>query len=88
MSVSSSLLTGVSLKVLAVRASVNRIDLPPALTIVWQALMALAFGFLGLLVAVPLLAALLVAIKMLYVRDVIGDPVSLGQAAEPDKRSG
>jgi predicted PurR-regulated permease PerM len=70
----------------------GQIDLPPALTIVWQALMALAFGFLGLLVAVPLLAALLVAIKMLYVRDVIGDPVSLGQAAEqeaePDKMTG
>ena len=61
----------------------GQIDLPPALTIVWQALMALAFGFLGLLVAVPLLAAVLVAIKMLYVRDVVGDPVPLGRAANP-----
>jgi predicted PurR-regulated permease PerM len=66
----------------------GQIDLPPALTIVWQALMALAFGFLGLLVAVPLLAALLVAIKMLYVRDVVGDPVSLGRAAEPGRMTG
>jgi len=66
----------------------GQIDLPPALTIVWQALMALAFGFLGLLVAVPLLAALLVAIKMLYVRDVVGDSVSLGRAAEPDRTTG
>src|SRR3984957_3608321 len=63
----------------------GQIDLPPALTIVWQALMALAFGFLGLLVAVPLLAALLVAIKMLYVRDVVGDPIPLGRAADPGK---
>jgi predicted PurR-regulated permease PerM len=63
----------------------GQIDLPPALTIVWQALMALAFGFLGLLVAVPLLAAVLVAIKMLYVRDVVGDPVPLGRAADPGK---
>lgn len=39
------------------------IDLPPALTIVSQALMAIAFGFLGLVVAVPLLAAVLVSIK-------------------------
>jgi predicted PurR-regulated permease PerM len=60
----------------------GQIDLPPALTIVWQALMALAFGFLGLLVAVPLLAAVLVAVKMLYVRDVVGDQVALGHAAE------
>jgi predicted PurR-regulated permease PerM len=66
----------------------GQIDLPPALTIVWQALMALVLGFLGLLVAVPLLAALLVAVKMLYVQDVVGDPVALGRAAEPEKKSG
>ena len=39
------------------------IDLPPALTLVVQALMAIVFGFLGLLVAVPLLAAVVVTIK-------------------------
>jgi predicted PurR-regulated permease PerM len=60
----------------------GQIDLPPGLTIVWQALMALAFGFLGLLVAVPLLAAIVVAVKMLYVRDVVGDTVDLGRAVE------
>jgi predicted PurR-regulated permease PerM len=49
-------------------------DLPPALTIVAQAVMALLFGFLGLLVAVPMLAALMVPIKMLYVEGVIGEP--------------
>jgi predicted PurR-regulated permease PerM len=54
----------------------GRIDLPPALTITFQALMALAFGFLGLLVAVPLLAVIMVPIKLLYVEDVVGDPVS------------
>lgn len=49
------------------------VDLPPVLTILGQALMAIVFGFLGLLVAVPLLAAGMVAIKMLYVEDVVGD---------------
>ncbi|HXG70749.1 MAG TPA: AI-2E family transporter [Gemmatimonadaceae bacterium] len=39
------------------------IDVPPALTIVMQALMALVFGFLGLLVAVPLLAAIMVVAR-------------------------
>jgi predicted PurR-regulated permease PerM len=39
------------------------IDLPPALTIVSQALMAIVFGFLGLVVAVPLLAAILVSVR-------------------------
>ncbi|HTJ21454.1 MAG TPA: AI-2E family transporter [Gemmatimonadaceae bacterium] len=49
------------------------IQLPPALTILSQALMALLFGFLGLMCAVPLLAASTVAVKMLYVEDVVGD---------------
>ncbi len=50
-------------------------DLPPALTIIAQALMTLAFGFLGLLVAVPLLATVMIPIKLLYVEDVVGDQV-------------
>ena len=53
------------------------IDLPPALTMVAQALMVLVFGFLGLLVAVPLTAAVLVCVKMLYVEDVVGDDISV-----------
>jgi predicted PurR-regulated permease PerM len=47
----------------------GNIDLPPALTLFVQALMALLFGILGLIVAVPLLAAVRVAIQMLYVED-------------------
>jgi len=46
-------------------------DLPPALTIITQGVMALLFGFLGLLVAVPLLAAVVATIKLLYVEDII-----------------
>ena len=42
-------------------------DLPPALTIVTQGVMALLFGFLGLLVAVPLLAAIIALVKALYI---------------------
>jgi predicted PurR-regulated permease PerM len=53
------------------------VDLPPALTVLAQALMALVFGFLGLLVAVPLLAATVVAVKMLYVQDVVGDEMDV-----------
>lgn len=40
------------------------IDLAPALTIVVQAVMAMMFGFLGLLVAVPLLAVVVVCIRV------------------------
>jgi predicted PurR-regulated permease PerM len=46
----------------------EELDLPPALTLIWQALMAIIFGLLGLFVAVPLLAATFVAIRYLYIR--------------------
>jgi predicted PurR-regulated permease PerM len=39
------------------------VNVPPALTIVMQALMAIVFGILGLLVAVPLLAAIMIATR-------------------------
>jgi predicted PurR-regulated permease PerM len=39
-------------------------DLPPALTLVMQALMAVIFGVLGLLVAVPLLATIMIAARI------------------------
>lgn len=54
-------------------------DLPPALTILSQALMGMIFGFIGLLVAVPILAATMVGVKMLYVEGVVGDEVDLGE---------
>jgi predicted PurR-regulated permease PerM len=47
-------------------------DLPPALTLVVQGLMAILFGFSGMLVAVPLLAAIIVPVRMLYVQDTLG----------------
>jgi predicted PurR-regulated permease PerM len=67
------------------------LELPPVLTIFTQGVMAIVFGFLGLLVAVPMLAAVIVPIKMLYVRDVVGDPVKLpgdedGEGAEEKMR--
>ena len=43
-------------------------DLPPALTVITQALLALVFGFLGLMVAVPLLATIMVTVQVLYVQ--------------------
>ena len=60
------------------------VDLPPALTIIAQALMALIFGFLGLLCAVPFLAATMVAVKMLYVQDVVGEPVEVLEDLDDD----
>jgi predicted PurR-regulated permease PerM len=53
------------------------VDAPPVLTILSQALMALLFGFLGLMCAVPILGAAMVAVKMLYVEGVVGEKVSV-----------
>ena len=53
------------------------LELPPVMTILGQALLSLVFGFLGLLLAVPLMASVMVPVKLLYVRDVVGDEVSL-----------
>lgn len=51
------------------------VDLPPVLTLLGLAVMGVVFGFLGMLVAVPLLAAIVVAVKLLYVEGVVGDEV-------------
>jgi predicted PurR-regulated permease PerM len=53
------------------------LELPPVITILGQALFSLVFGFLGLLLAVPLLATVMVPVKLLYVRDVVGDEVTV-----------
>lgn len=58
-------------------------DLPPALTVITQALLALVFGFLGLMVAVPMLATVMVIIQMLYV-DEPTDPPGGPQGHDPD----
>lgn len=60
------------------------INLPPALTIFSQALMAVLFGFLGLMCAVPLLAATVVGVKMLYIEDIVGDR-QIGPDEDPYK---
>jgi predicted PurR-regulated permease PerM len=60
------------------------LELPPVLTILGQGLFALVFGFLGLLLAVPLLATVMIPVKMLYVRDVVGDEVTVPGQDEDD----
>lgn len=60
------------------------VDIPPALTLLAQALMALLFGFLGLLLAVPMLAASMVAVKMLYVEGIVGDDIDILEPADDE----
>jgi predicted PurR-regulated permease PerM len=53
--------------------SARTVSLPPAMTISAQVLMGVLFGTLGLLLATPLTACLLVIVQMLYVEDALGD---------------
>ena len=64
------------------------VDLPPVLTVLTQAGMALAFGVMGLFVAVPMLVLVMILVKMLYVEDVVGDPTPLPFVNEPPPRPG
>ncbi len=47
------------------------VHLPPALTLFWMVLLGVLTGILGLILATPILAALLVIIKELYVKDYL-----------------
>ncbi len=58
----------------------KRLDIPPVLTVVTVSALGVVFGVLGMLIAEPLLAAVLVTTKMLYVQDVVGDAVKVGKA--------
>lgn len=49
------------------------VSLPPVLTILFQVFMGLLVGGLGLVLASPLLAIVLVLVQMLYIEDVLGD---------------
>ncbi|MGV3742409.1 MAG: AI-2E family transporter [Burkholderiaceae bacterium] len=52
------------------------VALPPALTIIMQVLLGTVFGLAGVALATPLTAVLMVLVTMLYVQDVLGDPVT------------
>lgn len=49
------------------------VHLPPALTLSTQLLLGLLAGLLGLLLATPLVATMLVLVRMIYVEDILGD---------------
>jgi len=48
----------------------NGLRLPPALTVITQAMFAIVFGFIGLMVAVPMLAIVMVVVQMLYLEQL------------------
>lgn len=51
------------------------VSLPPALTIMMQALLGVMWGFAGVALATPVAAVIAVLVSMLYVQDMLGDAV-------------
>lgn len=56
-------------------AQQKAVDLPPVLVIAVQLLFGIFFGFLGLVLAVPVLAIVFLFVQMFYVEDVLGHKV-------------
>ncbi len=52
----------------------HQTSIPPALLISFQVIMGALAGFLGLMVATPLLAATLVLVEEAWIKDVLGEP--------------
>ena len=49
------------------------VNLPPALVLTALVVMGILFGFVGIMLATPFAAVLLVAVKRFYIEDVLGD---------------
>ncbi len=58
----------------------RQVNLPPVLTIAGVLMMGRLFGTMGLLVAVPIIAVIMVLVRHILLGEVYGDPVA---AAEP-----
>jgi predicted PurR-regulated permease PerM len=62
------------------------VDLPPVVLIMSQVILGLFLGFLGVAVAAPLAALLIVLTKMLYLDDLLGDESFQLLKGEPEAR--
>lgn len=60
------------------------VSLPPALVLFAQVAMGVLAGAPGVLLATPVAATLLVVVQMLYVQDVLGEPVTVAGRAAPE----
>jgi predicted PurR-regulated permease PerM len=58
------------------------VHLPPVVTIAGQIFFTWTLGPVGLLIAVPLIAVIMVCVQMLYVEDVLGDDMDVEAAEE------
>ena len=63
------------------------VELPPALTITFQLALAVLVGGLGIVLATPMLAGIVVVVQMLYIEDVLGDKTTAPtlEGTDPDE---
>lgn len=61
------------------------VELPPVLTICSQLALAILFGAVGLILATPILAVVMVLVQTLYIQDILGDEPDNLPANEPQK---
>ncbi|TWU19098.1 hypothetical protein Poly21_12690 [Allorhodopirellula heiligendammensis] len=52
----------------------SEVTLPPILTIAAQLLMGVLVGVMGIMMAAPMVVAIMVVVQMLYIEDYLGDP--------------
>ena len=63
------------------------VELAPALTIVFQLVLGVLIGGIGLILATPMLAVVVVVVKMVYFEDVLGEKLAASELPDEDKIS-
>jgi predicted PurR-regulated permease PerM len=61
----------------------HNLKLPPVITLSSQVFLGILAGPLGILFATPIAAVTLVFVKMVYVENILGDPVNVQKSGEP-----
>jgi predicted PurR-regulated permease PerM len=63
----------------------HNLKLPPVITLSSQIFLGILAGPLGIVFATPIAAVSLVFVKMVYVEDILGDPVEVQKSGEPNE---
>ena len=64
------------------------VELPPALTIVSQLALSVLIGGLGLVLATPILAVIMVLVQTVYIEDILGDKATEVQKKDLEDEAG
>jgi predicted PurR-regulated permease PerM len=62
----------------------ENLNIPPLLILVGQIIIGIFFGFLGIMLAVPITAIVVVLVREIYIKDILGDNQIASIFEEPD----